>query len=90
MVAEYAFAAPARRWRFDFAHVASRVAVELDGGTWAGGRHTRGAGFAKDCEKFNVAAQLGWRVFRLTPQMLKSDPERWREAILDAIADGGK
>ena len=85
LVAEHRFAAPARQWRFDFAHLPSRVAIELDGGTWAGGRHTRGAGFERDCEKLNTAAQLGWRIFRLTPQMLEADAERWRQAILDAI-----
>lgn len=86
LVAEHRFAAPARQWRFDFAQLESRVAIELDGGTWAGGRHTRGAGFERDCEKLNTAAQLGWRIFRLTPQMLERDAERWRQAILDAIS----
>jgi very-short-patch-repair endonuclease len=61
---------PGRRWRFDFAHQASKVAIEIEGGTWSGGRHTRGAGFESDCDKYNVAALLGWTVFRLTPGMI--------------------
>ncbi len=56
---------PTRKWRFDFAHLASRVAIEIEGGVWSGGRHTRGAGFVTDCEKYNAALALGWRVFRL-------------------------
>lgn len=88
LVAEHRFAAPARQWRFDFAHLPSRVAIELEGGTWIGGRHNRGSGYERDCEKYNVAAQLGWRLIRLTPGMLERDPERWRQAILDAIAEG--
>ena len=39
------------------------VAVELEGGTYTRGRHTRGVGFAKDCEKRNFATSMGWKVF---------------------------
>lgn len=71
--AEYKFH-PKRRWRFDFCHRQSRIAIELEGGTWTGGRHVRGSGFERDCEKYNAAALLGWRVFRLTGGMLHGDP----------------
>lgn len=66
---EYPFH-PERRWRFDFAWPDKRVAVEIEGGVWSGGRHTRGAGFIEDCQKYNNAAALGWRVFRLTGEMI--------------------
>ncbi len=66
---EWCFAPP-RRWRFDFSWPEAGLAVEIDGGTWAGGRHTRGAGFARDCEKFNYATLAGWRVLRFTAQMV--------------------
>jgi len=55
---------PERRWRFDFADVQNKIAVEIDGGAFSGGRHTRGGGFVADCEKINAAIVLGWRVFR--------------------------
>lgn len=74
-----------RRWRFDFAHLPSKTAIELDGGTWSGGRHVRGKGFEQDCIKINTAVSLGWRVFRLTSTMLKKDPVRWISMIKDAI-----
>ena len=61
---------PARKWRFDFAWPEVRLALEVEGGVWTGGRHTRGAGFLKDIEKYNVAACLGWRVLRCTPGTL--------------------
>lgn len=66
---EYAFAKP-RRYRFDFAFPAQKVAVEVEGGRWVGGRHTSPVGFAKDCEKYNTAAVLGWCVLRVTPEMV--------------------
>ena len=56
---------PTRRWVFDFAWPACRIALEIEGGTWTQGRHTRGAGFEKDCEKYNEAALMGWAVFRV-------------------------
>ncbi|QRH11503.1 hypothetical protein [Vibrio parahaemolyticus] len=61
-----------RRWRFDFAYPEQQLAVEVEGGTWAGGRHTRGSGYEKDCEKYNEAALRGWSVLRFTGSMIKS------------------
>jgi very-short-patch-repair endonuclease len=60
----------ARKWRFDFAWVDRKIAAEIEGGTWAGGRHTRGKGFEDDCEKYNTAVSLGWRVYRFTSDMV--------------------
>jgi hypothetical protein len=39
---------------------------------WSGGRHTRGKGFIEDCNKYNEAVMLGWRVIRVTTEMVKS------------------
>jgi len=68
---EHRFAAAiGRRWRIDRAWVDAKAAFELEGGTWTGGRHTRGTGFRDDCVKYNAAGTLGWRVFRLTGEMV--------------------
>jgi len=61
-----------RKWRFDFAWPRVKLAVECDGGLFSGGRHTRGAGYAKDTEKFNTAVLLGWRVLHFTKQQIAS------------------
>jgi len=61
-----------RRWRFDYAWPEKMVALEVEGGVWTEGRHTRGAGFVKDMEKYNRAAVLGWRLLRVTPDKLVS------------------
>lgn len=69
---EYRFH-PTRRWRFDFAWPSIKLAMEIDGGTWAGkSGHNSGAGIARDIEKINEAVILGWRVLRATTNMAKS------------------
>lgn len=68
---ELCFASP-RRFRFDLAWPVHFVALEFEGGVWTGGRHVSPQGFLRDLEKYNLAAQLGWRVFRATPEMVES------------------
>lgn len=60
-----------RRFRFDFAWLDQKIAAEVEGGIWVRGRHTRGAGFKNDCEKYNLAASEGWKVYRFTTGMVK-------------------
>jgi len=61
---------PTRKWRFDIAWVDSKVAIEVQGGIWTKGRHSRGKGQLNDMEKFNNAQLLGWTLFLVTPQQL--------------------
>lgn len=69
---EYKFH-PEKRWKFDFAIPAWKVAIEVEGGTWLPkGRHTTGKGFQKDCEKYNAAAVMGWRILRYTGSMINN------------------
>lgn len=76
---EYRFH-PTRRWRMDYAWVEERVFLEVDGGVWTRGRHTRGDGWTKDTEKLNEASVAGFRALRCTPSTLCTD------AMLDVIA----
>ena len=69
--AEYRFH-PVRRWRLDFAFPEYKIGVEIDGGTYAQGRHTRGKGFNGDCHKINSAICLGWRVLRGDAEMVNN------------------
>lgn len=85
-VREFCFAPP-RRWRFDFAWPTACVAVEIEGGSWMQGRHTRGAGYARDCEKYNAAVMAGWRVLRFTGEMLRADPGACIAQVV-ALLDG--
>jgi len=68
---EYRFH-PVRKWRFDFAYPDKLIGIEVEGGTWVKGRHTRGQGFENDCEKYNEAAMLGWKVLRYTGKTINS------------------
>lgn len=61
---------PVRKWRFDYAIPEHKIALEVEGGVWTGGRHTSSVGFMKDMEKYNTATLMGWRVFRTTPDEL--------------------
>lgn len=71
VIREYRFH-PTRKWRFDFAWPAHVVALEVDGGAWTGGRHTRGKGFIEDMQKRNAATFIGWRVFNVTHDDIKT------------------
>ena len=59
-----------RRWRFDFCWPEYKLALEVDGGAFNNGRHTRGKGFIADMDKYNAAALLGWTVLRTTPHRI--------------------
>ena len=61
---------PKRRFRFDFLLAEFALVIEVEGGTWSGGRHTTGAGFRSDCFKYNAALELGYRVLRYTTDMV--------------------
>lgn len=65
--------------------MAGKVAVEIEGGTFAGGRHTRGVGFRGDLEKYNTAALKGWLVLRFDRKLLETGPaEKAVKAAVEA------
>lgn len=70
---------PERKWRFDYAIPEHKIALEVEGGVWTGGRHTSPKGFLGDIEKYNAATLMGWRVFRTTPD------ELYRKKTIDLI-----
>lgn len=99
LVTEFQFL-DGRKFRFDFANEAAKVAVELEGGVFgrggkkcatcgqvSAGRHSRPMGFHGDCEKLNLAAAAGWRVFRFTTKHLKEQPVQCVEMVSKAIKD---
>lgn len=79
--AEYLFH-ETRKWRLDYfwpsvgsalyGSVSGGLALEIDGGAWTQGRHTRGRGFCEDQRKRNAATLAGIRVFHCTWADVKS------------------
>lgn len=63
---------PPRKWRADFAWPTQKILVEVHGGIWSSGRHTRGSGFQADRERQNEATLAGWRVLEITDAHIKS------------------
>lgn len=70
-VPEYQFAPP-RLWRMDFAWVEQRLCLEIQGGLFTQGRHTRGAALLREYEKLNAACCKGWRVLLATPEQVSN------------------
>lgn len=73
---------PTRKWRFDFAFIDQRLAVEIDGGSFVGGGHNRGAQQQKDYEKHRAAVKLGWRLLRYNTADMKDT-----ESVVTEVAE---
>lgn len=70
-IREYRFAAErGRRFRADLAYPDRLLLIECEGGIWSGGRHTSGAGYSRDVEKYNLATLMGFKVLRFTRAMI--------------------
>jgi hypothetical protein len=73
-----------REWRFDFAWLQYKIAVEIEGLVYRRingelvcmGRHVHPEGFSEDSRKYATAAILGWTVLRFYQGQVKN-----REAI---------
>jgi very-short-patch-repair endonuclease len=75
-VREYEFF-PTRNWKVDFAFIEIKLAIEIEGGVFSGGRHVRGVGFTDDCVKYNELTMLGWRLLRFTSGHVDSGYALW-------------
>lgn len=63
---------PKRKWRADFHLIDQKILIEVEGGIWSNGRHTRAKGYLGDMEKYNAATALGYRIFRYSTEQVKS------------------
>lgn len=70
-VSEYYFH-DTREWRNDFyiEHNGKKLAIEVEGGIWSNGRHTRGSGFINDMQKYNELTKYGIFLYRVEPSNL--------------------
>ena len=72
-----------KKYRLDFAHPASCIGIEIQGGVYMKGRHVTGSGYERDCKKYNLAYTSGWTIFLLTSTMAKD--AFWHSLISDYI-----
>ena len=64
-------AVPDRGYAWDFAWPDERLLLEIQGGTWIQGAHSRGTGIRRDCEKLCAATLAGWRVMAIDTTMVR-------------------
>lgn len=61
-----------RKFRADFYIPKYHLIIEVNGGQWVTGRHTRGGiGYESDLEKLNTVAINGFNVLQYTYEMLQ-------------------
>lgn len=80
---EYKFH-PERRWRLDYFWRCGQVALEVEGGAFTRGRHTRPMGFLNDMDKYNTATLMGIRIFRCTPSTIHLGMQWVKQALSHA------
>lgn len=59
---------PGRKFQCDLVWQSARLVVEVNGGAFIGGRHSRGMGQIKDWEKLNLLTLAGWRILQVSPK----------------------
>lgn len=75
---------PKRRFRFDFVHLPTKTAIEINGGNWIYGRHCRPSSLMSEYTKLNLAQSLNYHIFILTPEMITY---QWLDVIYNHISD---
>lgn len=78
-----------RPWRADFTWPAHKIVVEVQGGAFGGGRHTRGAGFTTDMQKSMLLQTDGWLFLALTNTMIHQKDGYWIKLVGKAVEQRG-
>lgn len=65
-----------RAWRFDYALLNPKIAIEVEGGIYTKGRHIQPTGYLNDIQKYNRATALGWKVFRISANGARGEGTR--------------
>lgn len=77
---------PGRAFRFDFVHVAGKIAIEINGGNYKyeRGGHSTSGGLKRDYEKCNLVQLAGFDIFVLDSKMVKEIS--WYDRIANQIS----
>ena len=87
-ISEYRFHPP-RRWRFDYACLELKIAIEVNGGNFVGGRHSNPVALGKEYEKMSQAAADGWAVMTCIMQINSINHEWLSEIGFDVMTYDG-
>ena len=77
---EYPFM-PDRKWAFDCAFPAEKIAIEIDGGQW----QVTGRDQTREAERHNAATLAGWLVLHFTSAMIDTDVQGCAELLRQAF-----
>ena len=70
-----------RKFKFDFAHIRMRIAVEIEGGIYTGTGHAKTGRYLSDMEKYNDAQLRGWIVLRYATGQKNKIPNDIKRAV---------
>lgn len=76
------------RFRFDFAHIRLKIAVEMEGGIYTGTGHAKTGTYIKDMRKYNLAQLKGWIVLRYAYGQEDKIPNDIKKAVENRKKDG--
>ena len=74
-----------RPWRADFCWPAQQIVLEVQGGAFSGGRHTRGIGYTTDLQKSALLIAGGWQFYGFTAEMVRAKNGRWIKLLGRAV-----
>lgn len=74
-----------RAWRADFTWPGHRIVLEVQGGAFGGGRHTRGPGYQIDLQKSLLLQADGWLFLALTGKMILQRDGYWVKQVGQAV-----
>lgn len=77
---------PGRQFRFDFAWVEPKIALEIQGGHYGRGAHNRPKGYERDLEKNRLAVLAGWRVVAFTGDDARNRPSKVADYMTRLLA----
>ncbi|MDO6646524.1 hypothetical protein [Acinetobacter guillouiae] len=78
-----------KNWRFDFHIVRLRLFIEIEGGSWSGGRSGKLANKAWSVDRYDKTEELGYKIKRFHPdQILSGYVINWIKGQLERLENG--
>ncbi|MCI0560545.1 MAG: DUF559 domain-containing protein [Nitrososphaera sp.] len=75
--------------RFDFVCEKRKLIIEIQGGVWINGAHTRGRGYIRDQRFRNTAQILGWIILEFSPRDCKVNRRTGTSLVIEFLESSG-